>query len=80
MPNRFSTETKGFDQNILERRLQSKLTAEIIDYSQFQSMFLRTLNNKKVSDNKNFWKSVKPIFSHNGLNSNNILLGEVMKQ
>ena len=46
MPNRFSTETKGFDQNILERRLQSKLTAEIIDYSQFQSMFLRTIIKK----------------------------------
>ena len=37
---------KAFDQNAFETRLQSKLTSETtIDYSQFQSIFLETLNN-----------------------------------
>ena len=31
---------------------------------------------KKVSDNKSFWKSVKPPFLSKGLNSDNILLVE----
>ena len=41
--------------------------------------YLKKINNinvKKVSDNKTFWKSVKPFFSNTGLNSNNILLVE----
>ena len=29
-----------------------------------------SINIKKVSDNKKFWKSVKPFFSNIGLNSN----------
>ena len=42
----FYRDYKVFDHNIFEMRLQSKLKSEtIIDYSQFQSMFLETLNN-----------------------------------
>ena len=37
---------KAFDQNTFEARLKSKLTSKTtIDYSQFQSIFLETLNN-----------------------------------
>ena len=37
---------KAFDHNTFETRLQSKLKLEIIvDYSQFQSIFLESLNN-----------------------------------
>ena len=41
----FYREYKNFDQNTFETRLQSKLTSETtINYSQFQSIFLETLN------------------------------------
>ena len=38
--------------------------------------YIFNINVKKASDNKTFWKSVKPLFSNKGLNSNNILLVE----
>ena len=42
----FYRDYKAFDHNTFETRLQSKLKSEtIIDYSQFQSTFLETLNN-----------------------------------
>ena len=42
----FYRDYKAFDQNTFETRLQSKLTSETtINCSQFQSMFLETLNN-----------------------------------
>ena len=42
----FYRDYKFFDHNTFEKRLQSKLTSEtIINYSQFQSIFLETLNN-----------------------------------
>ena len=42
----FYRDYKAFDHNTFETRLQSKLKSEtIIDYSQFQSIFLETLNN-----------------------------------
>ena len=37
---------------------------------------LNNINVKKVSDNKTFWKPLKPFFSNKCLNSNNILLVE----
>ena len=41
---------------------------------QTKEKYFNNINAKKVSDNKSFWKSVKPFFSNKGLNSNNILL------
>ena len=42
----FYRDYKAFNHNTFETRLQSKLKSEtIIDYSQFQSMYLETLNN-----------------------------------
>ena len=42
----FYRDYKVFDHNTFETRFQSKLKSEtIIDYSQFQSVFLETLNN-----------------------------------
>ena len=42
----FYRDYKAFDHNAFEKRLQLKLTSEtIIDYLQFQSIFLETLNN-----------------------------------
>ena len=43
---------------------------------QTKEKYFNNINVKKVSDsdNKSFWKSVKPFFSNKGLNSNNILL------
>ena len=43
---------------------------------QTKEKYFNNINVKKVSDNKNFWKSDKPFFSNKGLNSNNILLVE----
>ena len=33
-------------------------------------------NVKSTSDNKKFWKTIKPFFPNNGLNTNNIMLVE----
>ena len=42
----FYRDYNAFDHNTFEKRLQSKLASEtIINYSQFQSIFLETLNN-----------------------------------
>ena len=43
---------------------------------QTKEKYFNNINIKRVSDNKTFWKSVKPFFSNKGLNSNNILLVE----
>ena len=44
--NSFYRDYKAFDYNTFETRLQSKLTSKtIINYSQFQSIFLETLKN-----------------------------------
>ena len=36
--------------------------------------YFQNLNVKDLSDNKKFWKLIKPYFSNKGLNSNKILL------
>ena len=41
----FHRDNKVFNQNPFQKRLKSKLTSETIDYSQFPSVFLKTLNN-----------------------------------
>ena len=46
---------------------------------QTKEKYFNNLNLKNVSDNKTFWKSVKPFFSKNVLNSNDILLVEENK-
>ena len=58
----FCRDYKAFDHNTFETRLQSKLKSEtIIDYLQFQSIFLETLNNiapvkiKILRDNNNLF-------------------------
>ena len=38
--------------------------------------FYKSLDEKQVSDNKVFWKNVKPFFSDKGVNSSNITLVE----
>ena len=38
--------------------------------------FFGNLNVKDLSDNKKFWKTIKPYFSNTGLNSNKMLLKE----
>ena len=43
---------------------------------QTKEKYFNNINVKKVSDNKIYWKSVKPFFSNKGLNSHSILLVE----
>ena len=38
--------------------------------------YFKYLNVKDPSDNRKFWKTIKPYFSNNGLNSNKLLLKE----
>ena len=38
--------------------------------------YFQNLNVKDLSDNKTFWKTIKPYFSNKGLNSNKMLLKE----
>ena len=38
--------------------------------------YFQNLNVKDLSDNKEFWKTIKPYFSNKGLNSNKMLLIE----
>ena len=45
-------------------------------YVRLRKKNFSNINVKEVSDNKTFWKSVKPFFSNKGLNSNNIFLVE----
>ena len=37
---------------------------------------VNNINVKNLSDNRNFWKAIKPYFSNKGLNSNKPLLKE----
>ena len=38
--------------------------------------YFKNLNVKDLSDNRKFWKTIKPYFSYKGLNSNKLLLKE----
>ena len=38
--------------------------------------YFQNLNVNNLSDNKKFWKTIKPYFSHKGMNSNKIVLKE----
>ena len=41
-----------------------------------KSEYFRNLDVKSLSDNKKFWKTIKPFFSNKGLNKNQIFLSE----
>ena len=38
--------------------------------------YFQNLNIRDLSDNRKFWKTIKPYFSNKGLNSNKLLLKE----
>ena len=38
--------------------------------------YFKNLNVKDLSDNHKFWKTIKPYFTNNALNSNKLLLKE----
>ena len=41
--------------------------------------YFQNLKIKDLSENKNFWKTIKPYFSNKGLNSNKMLLKGTLK-
>ena len=43
---------------------------------QTKEKYFSDINVKSVSDNKKFWKTIKPFFSNKGLNTNNMMLVE----
>ena len=48
----------------------------LIFFVKLKQNTLKNLNLKDLSDNRNFWKTIKPYFSNKGLNSNKLLLKE----
>ena len=57
---------------------QLKKTKELIckSSSQHQERLLSKNEYKDLTDNKNFWKTIKPFFNNKGLNSNKLMLRE----
>ena len=43
---------------------------------QTKEKYFSDVNVKSISDNKKFWKTIKQVFSNNGLNTNNVTLLE----
>ena len=43
---------------------------------QTKEKYFSDINVKSISDNKKFWKTIKPFFSNKGLNTNNMMLVE----
>ena len=43
---------------------------------QTKEKYFSDINVKSISDNKKFWKTIKPFFSSKGLNTNNMMLVE----
>ena len=43
---------------------------------QTKEKFFSDINVKSISDNKKFWKTIKPFFSNKGLNTNSMMLVE----
>ena len=43
---------------------------------QTKEKYFSDINVKSISDKKKFWKTIKPFFSNNGLNTNNVMLVE----
>ena len=43
---------------------------------QTKEKYFSDINVKSISDNKRFWKTIKPFFSNKGLNTNNMMLVE----
>ena len=41
--------------------------------------FFETVNTNEITDNRKFWKTVKPFFTDKGKTTNNIILTEKMK-
>ena len=56
--------------------LWSKDIFVLIFFVKLKQNTLKNLNLKDLSDNRNFWKTIKPYFSNKGLNSNKLLLKE----
>ena len=48
----------------------------LIFFVKLKQNTLKNLNLKDLSDNRNFWRTIKPYFSNKGLNSNKLLLKE----
>ena len=56
--------------------LWSKDIFVLIFFVKLKQNTLKNLSVKDLSDNRNFWKTIKPYFSNKGLNSNKLLLKE----
>ena len=56
--------------------LWSKDIFVLIFFVKLKQNTLKNLNLKDLSDNRNFWRTIKPYFSNKGLNSNKLLLKE----
>ena len=48
----------------------------VIDYTRERKKFYSNLNLKNITDNKKFWKNIKPFFSNKGISKTEITLIE----
>ena len=71
LKNKFdkNSSAKNWDSYKKQRNFFLKLS------HQNKEKYFNNINAKKVSDNKTFWKSVKPVSSNKGLNSNMLVEG-----
>ena len=62
------------DENWDNHRKQRNYCVKLL--CQTKEKYFSNINVKSVSDNKKFWKTIKPFFSNKGLNANNMILIE----
>ena len=65
---------KMSDENWDNCKKQRNFCVELL--RQTKEKYFSYINVKSISDNKQFWKTIKPLFSNKGLNMNNMMLVE----
>ena len=65
---------KRSDENWDNYKKQRKFCVKLLH--QTKEKYFSDIIVKSISDNKKFWKTIKPFFSNKGLNTNNMMLVE----
>ena len=64
----------GSDENWDNYKKQRNFCVKLLRHT--KEKYFSDINIKSISDNKKFWKTIKPFFSSKGLNTNNMMLVE----
>ena len=71
-------EERNFE-NLFEYKRQRNLCSNLLNFlilKQFKKRHFNSLNVNDVTENKNFWKTIKPLFTEKNKTTNNIILTE----